>query len=480
MGIAASAAILFALLRVPSLFEPYWYTDEAGYSVTARDVLQGARLYSEAWTNKPPLQIWTVAATQVLFGPTEWGLHLATLVFGLVAVAAVAVFAASNLTFVRALAASLGFAFVVGLPYFDAQLAVPESFLFALTAWGGVLVLWRALKGPQGRFWGLWWALLSGVLMGLALGYQQTVAVDEAVLVFVMLVLPGIRLKEALLQLGSAVAVALVWLLPVVAQSGFHEVWFSLAGFYVGYTQTSAPTDWAHRLLLLLTPALAVAGGWWLRRAQNPLWTAYLWAAGLLWVAALANRDYPHFWTPAVAPAFIAIASTPRLLRGWRLRFLPLAASCATLAVMAAYATPFDDVRVQAYFYFPGAAATGSLDSWKIDFNSTNAPADVAVSNYILAHYPRGVSAVLWSSSAWPYILADLPDRMPAPPIYNDVILLGSSSAAARYAANLHPRLIVTSEEGVSQYPDIEPYLKRDYRQVYAYGVDRLYERVAG
>jgi hypothetical protein len=53
---------LYALLRIPSFLEPHWYTDEAGYVTTARALLQGKVLYSQIWTNKPPLQIWTVAA----------------------------------------------------------------------------------------------------------------------------------------------------------------------------------------------------------------------------------------------------------------------------------------------------------------------------------------------------------------------------------------------------------------------------------
>ena len=48
---------LFFLLRLPSLFEPYWYGDEGIYQAVAMLVNNGAHLYSGAWENKPPLLI---------------------------------------------------------------------------------------------------------------------------------------------------------------------------------------------------------------------------------------------------------------------------------------------------------------------------------------------------------------------------------------------------------------------------------------
>src|SRR3989344_4662627 len=46
---------LFALLRFPSIFEPYWYGDEGVYQVIGMALRQGRVLYSEIWDNKPPI-----------------------------------------------------------------------------------------------------------------------------------------------------------------------------------------------------------------------------------------------------------------------------------------------------------------------------------------------------------------------------------------------------------------------------------------
>lgn len=46
--------VLLLLLRLPSLFEPHWYTDEAGYANTAWLMMHGKVLYLSVWNNKPP------------------------------------------------------------------------------------------------------------------------------------------------------------------------------------------------------------------------------------------------------------------------------------------------------------------------------------------------------------------------------------------------------------------------------------------
>ena len=46
---------LYVLLRIPSLIEPQWYQDEAGYASTVWLAHLGYGLYVDAWNNKPPL-----------------------------------------------------------------------------------------------------------------------------------------------------------------------------------------------------------------------------------------------------------------------------------------------------------------------------------------------------------------------------------------------------------------------------------------
>src|SRR3989338_7236507 len=51
----AFISVLTALLRIPSVIEPYWYGDEGIYEVIGSALSQGRVLYLEIWDNKPPL-----------------------------------------------------------------------------------------------------------------------------------------------------------------------------------------------------------------------------------------------------------------------------------------------------------------------------------------------------------------------------------------------------------------------------------------
>src|ERR1700692_4788813 len=93
---AVPGLLTLVILRLPSLMEPHWYTDEAGYVNVARELLKGKILYSQTWNNKPPGMLWTIALEVKLFGSSEIGLHVLTLVTGMATIAAI-VWAAGRL-----------------------------------------------------------------------------------------------------------------------------------------------------------------------------------------------------------------------------------------------------------------------------------------------------------------------------------------------------------------------------------------------
>ena len=46
--------LTFLILRLPSLFEPYWYADEGIYLTIGNALRRGEILYSQIHDNKPP------------------------------------------------------------------------------------------------------------------------------------------------------------------------------------------------------------------------------------------------------------------------------------------------------------------------------------------------------------------------------------------------------------------------------------------
>src|SRR5580700_3457319 len=151
--------------------EPHWYTDEAGYVNVARELLKGRILYGQIWNNKPPGMLWTIALEVQLFGSSEIGLHLLTLISGMATVAAVVWAAARLYTPRRALLAGVIAAVILGLPIVDAELAVPESLMIAPLTWAGAIILVQILRGDRTddppRI--PWWPLVAGILMAAAI-----------------------------------------------------------------------------------------------------------------------------------------------------------------------------------------------------------------------------------------------------------------------------------------------------------------------
>jgi hypothetical protein len=48
----------FIVLRIPSLFEGFWYQDEGFYAAIGKAIFSGKVLYQDIWDHKPPLMFW--------------------------------------------------------------------------------------------------------------------------------------------------------------------------------------------------------------------------------------------------------------------------------------------------------------------------------------------------------------------------------------------------------------------------------------
>ena len=310
---AIPGLVVLAILRLPSLMEPHWYTDEAGYVNVARELLVGKVLYLQTWNNKPPLMLWTIALEVKLFGSSEVALHVLTFISGAIALAAI-VWAAGRLyTPRRALVAGVIAGVILGLPIVDAELALPESLLIAPLSWAGAIILVHILRrdptGTSGRI--PRWPLAAGVLMAAAIAYQQTAVAETSAFFLALLLAPKLLRRDAFLFLGTVVAITLVWLTAAITTAGAGKVAFALAGFYVDYTKKALPTSAAggvaHFALAIAAAALIAAGAIASRRRDRVDWVLMLWAGATLVVTAVAGQQYPHFLAPAVAPLTLLV-----------------------------------------------------------------------------------------------------------------------------------------------------------------------------
>lgn len=493
------AYAVYLLGRLPSFFEPHWYTDEAGYTTTAQGLLNGKLLYAGIWNNKPPLHLWTVALIVRLFGPSEAGLHLLTLIAGLCTLAAV-MWVAPKLVGPRATAAVvLGCALLLALPVLDAELALPETLLAAPAAWAGALLLAKLHDRSHGVPDRAWWPAAVGALAAVAIAYQQTALADAVAFGIVLILSPLAGRREVLLYSAFVAVPTAAWLLAVIALAGGHNVLFALAGFYVPYTQAVLPSVGAGRLLYfggLLAASLLALVGAWLRRRDGVAWIAAVWAVFALLVPAAAHQPYPHFLLPSLVP--VALALPLLLRRDWALRAVgqarlgavSLGAAAVVAGVMAHGAGidwipplsghGYNGYRTLTTYYVDPAAilvTTGSLNSWQNKFDDRVA-ADRAVALWVKRNHLTGATAVVWSSDAWLYATAQLEQVMPTAPIYNDFVLLGMDGQVSGRVRQLDPALIIVADQESDEFPEIRPVLVDSYRPVYVSGHDTVWLRL--
>jgi 4-amino-4-deoxy-L-arabinose transferase-like glycosyltransferase len=476
---AIPGLVTLAILRLPSLMEPHWYTDEAGYLNVARELLKGKILYSQTWNNKPPLMLWTMVLDFKLFGSSEVALHVLTLISGMITIAAI-VWAAGRLyTPRRALVAGVIAAVFLGVPLVDAELALPESLMIAPLAWAGAIVLVRILRGDRSesppripR-----WPLAVGVLMAAAIAYQQTAVAETSAFFFAMLLAPKLLRRDAFVFLGTVAAITVVWLTAAIITAGPANVAYALAGFYVGYTQQTLPKSAAGGLAhfaLALGAGLLIAAGAILNRHRPRVdWALALWAGATLVVTAVAGQPYPHFLAPAVAPltllvAGVAVPSSSRFRAGTRRSLLgPGLQLCGlAMAVLMAKVAGFDWLPIPPSptnshtlsDYYGGAVVAVFDPTWRtqwLDHFDYRVAGDANAVAWITSHGLSGDTAVVWSYDAWVYALANLQIVMPTPPIYNDEVLLGYGGPVEQYVAKQRPVLIVVDAGGQKLFPEI-------------------------
>ena len=480
---AAPALALFALLRVPSFLEPNWYTDEGG-AAAARELLKGRVLYSQIWSNKPPLHLWTIALDIQAFGGSEAGLHILTLLSGGLTLGAVAYMVRPLLGGRRALGALLVVAVLLGTPVFDAELAVPESFLIAPAAWAGAVVLRRASGvGSPSR----WWPVVAGLLAAAAIAYQQTALADAGAFLLVLLFSPRVTAREAILFAGTVAAVTATWLSLALITAGPSAVYFGLIGFYIPWSQSVLPASRGGLVHL----AAGLGGAVLLtcsRRLRQPAQLghrgAWLWAGADLLVAASAQMPYAHFLVVSVVPVTVALFSLrPSMVLG-----VPVRRGLSAAAMVTGVVAAGSIARVAGVDWIPAGATGGtvptshnlfayyggtvevltrqrSLTSMQDTFDD-RVSGDRATAAWIKSHGLSGHSTVAWSSDAWLYVLGDLPLSLPTPPIYNDEVLLGHTGQVAETVAQIDPEIIITTTDALTGFPEVLPLLTSNYRVV--------------
>jgi 4-amino-4-deoxy-L-arabinose transferase-like glycosyltransferase len=480
---------LYLLLRIPSLIEPQWYQDEAGYASTAWLTHLGYGLYVDAWNNKPPLLFGIYGLSQMLFGASEAGLHALTILSGLAAIIA-AVVGISRLFSARAaLWAGLAIAVIIGTPMLDGDLALPESLLIGPVTVGVVWFLCSctgsAVRRPRAR-------TLVGIGVLLACGFliQQTAFADFGSIMLWCLVRRSWR--TMLLVGGTFTSVVAAVVVPFLVSAGVHNVWFALVTSYVDYVGDALGDRLPAYILRGGVVVAMLVAAWCYRNATGDGFELVrIWATALLFTAIAAGYSYEHFLLPVMIPMVMLVTGLVSRHRDHllqRIRRPRVLIATATFAAIAStgwslFAAGYRSTVWSLGYYVNAAGyATGAVSVLEYDtyFGALNYGENEA-EQWISSHNLVGSTAMLWTNLAWPLVDEQLVPPTRSGPLYITLALeSGTAGILSRMNAS-PPQLILVTPFHIENLSDVRTFISTHHyvKVMDANGVE-LYLRSSG
>lgn len=307
--------LLVFILRLPSLFEPYWYGDETIYLIVGKGLRNGMSLYKDLFDNKPPM-IYILAA--VADGNIFW-FRMILLVSCLATIGLFWQFTRKIFVVSRpAKLATVLFALLTTIRLFEGNLPNAEIFILLPTIFS-LNILWPYFsqkKSPKLGF------LIIGVILGIGLLFKVTSLFDLAAIILFWALLSKpkkmfcFKKEQLLLILGYLLPIVLtsLYFLTQNAFKIFFESCFLQTSGYISSWETKSH---AFSVASLLKTDLFLKGFifllilifLWSKRQRISLMLGFtiIWFLTSLFVAGLTQRPYPHYLmqtVPAVCLLF--------------------------------------------------------------------------------------------------------------------------------------------------------------------------------
>ncbi len=295
-------------LRIPSLFEPYWYGDEGIYLTIGQALHRGLELYKQIHDNKPPF-LYLVAA--LVNGNLFW-FRFCALVVNLCTIFIFAKLASrwqskSNLSLII-------FAILTTIPLLEGNIANAELFFILFT------VVSFFINFVHKKNWHL---VASGLILGLGALFKIPALLEVAVWPLFWFASQSQGWFKKSFIFGSAALVPLLLSIAYFASRGTLPNYLIAAGIrnvpYLASWHASVPiigTLWGRAMVI----AIALVGLWLARKKlDHKLLLLSLWWLATLFAALLSGRPYPHYLLQ-MAPVLALTIATAR--KSWLARGL--------------------------------------------------------------------------------------------------------------------------------------------------------------
>lgn len=296
-------SFIFFILRLPSLFEPYWYGDEGIYQTVGIAMRQGRLLYKGIWDNKPPL-LYTLYA---IFNSDQFSLRLVSLIFGLLSIIifyklAKKLFSESdnkkilNPVFIATFLYSILFA----IPLLEGNIANAENFMALPILLAAFIIFETEKTKKQALFLGV-----SGFLLATAFLFK-IVAVFDTAAFFLFLLFIETKEKKSLQKLiNFFVPFITGFIIPIFLTSFYFIVNNAFIDFIkASFVQNVGYVGYGNRFIIpqgLLILKLIILGIFTLtffiyrKKLSKTNLFILLWLAFSIFNALFSQRPYTHY-----------------------------------------------------------------------------------------------------------------------------------------------------------------------------------------
>jgi 4-amino-4-deoxy-L-arabinose transferase-like glycosyltransferase len=451
--------LLFLILRLPSLFEPYWYGDEGIYLTLGQGIRKGLLLYSQIHDNKPPTLYYLAAISQTVFG--------FRLLLGLVMIPTIFFFYKLALHFFDSKFAKIStfiFLILTSIPCLEGNIANAEVFMLLPTILGILYFLTAKKKISY---------LASGLFLGLAFSIKIPVFIEVLFLV-VWFVLSNIsKIKQhfwsLFLKLILFGAGFLTPILIYLVYFSIHNVFwqflnsallqnFSYLSSWATGTQTAPASSGGlmTRLLLLIIFWVIVYLLQFKKIISQKTSFLFFWFGATIFGVLLSTRPYPHYLIQALPPFCLII---PLLLKS-KIDFKKI----FTLIV---FFISFLIIKKYQFYFYPTLKYYSNFYSFQSTASYYQFFGDQTNNNYQIASYIKKNTTPTDRIFVWgdePYLYA-LSDRLPVgryTVAYHIVDFNGYQETIDAIKAH-SPKFVVYYPMSNRSFPDLDYLLNRYY-----------------
>lgn len=469
---------LFLLLRVPSLFEPYWYGDEGIYLVLGQAIRKGLLLFRDIHDNKPPTLYYLAA-----LGQTVFGFRLLLLLWMLPTLYTFYLLSKKILTGSLLLISNFLFLISTSIPFFEGTIANAEIFMLLPT----ILAVYLFFSIPVSRIQ----FLVSGLLLGFAFTIKVPVFIELAFLCFWLLI-SNFNFRKIKFLVTSYLLLVSGFLLPIVLyllyfwqQGALGE--FLFAALLQNFGYLSSWTTGSHSGSAtgggLATRGIWLFGFWiliaivYLKKYINQKTAILLlWFSSTIFGALLSTRPYPHYLIQVLAPLCLLLSYLfiPKLTKF----SLYLILGTQVFLVFLFFKYRFYAYPVFSYYtnFYSYAAGLKSAEKYQLYFGS-RLPEIYQISEKIKSETSPREKIFVWGDEPYIYALAD---RLPVGKYtvaYHIVDFDGYQPIYQNLITNF-PKFIVYVPQESRPYPELEKLVKSYYFISATYGDFRLYQRL--